>query len=379
MKSTKIQWCDCTFNHVIGCRKVSPGCQNCYAETYWKRFRIKTRIRTSTANWREPVKWNAHPWICDACGAATCVHPDGGLPCGPCGSRAGFHRVRVFCASLADWLDDADVVMPDGRIDRCGVETMADLLHLIRKTPNLDWLLLTKRPENWRNRIEAAIGTMHCDPLDTGDVMDEWLRGNPPRNVWLGVSAENQEWANKRIPILLEIPARIKFVSVEPMLGPINFKDVPNFNRVSLSLHNWWVIFGGESGAKARPCNVDWIRDGVRQCREAGVAAFVKQLGAVSVISYFEFMKPGQYITVEDGVGVIHTMKITKVREDNRTVTGEIAVYPSKKHHPVLKEVTVRAHQICWPIGTKLIDHKGGDPAEWSDHQLVREWPGGGR
>lgn len=189
-----------------------------------------------------------------------------------------------------DWLDDA---VP--------IEWLADLLKLIHDTPNLDWLLLTKRPENWHIRMAQCldeIGKREGFPRDGspgpfGDAMVEWLQGTAfPKNIWIGASVENQKVADERIPELLKIPAAVRFLSVEPMLGPIEFPDHLGWERCRCgargladcfcvpirNLH--WIIFGGESGPNTRPCNVEWIRDGVRQCRAAGVATFVKQLGA---------------------------------------------------------------------------------------------------
>jgi protein gp37 len=253
---TKIQWADSTFNPWIGCTKVSPGCANCYAENT-TRARVlrsqghetwgkgKSRSRTSVATWKAPLRWNSE----------VAVHPD--------------YRHKVF-PSLCDWLDD-----------EVPIEWLSDFLNLIRITPHLDWLLLTKRPENFADRIGAV-------PFEF------WDEENPPSNVWVGVSVEDQKRADERIPILLNIPAKVRFLSVEPMLGPIDLKltkpvplhdpefgDQNEYQEVNRGIQ--WAIFGGESGSKARPCNVEWIRQGVMQCQEAGVAPFVKQLGAFTI------------------------------------------------------------------------------------------------
>lgn len=252
--NTKIEWCDHTFNPWIGCAKVSPGCAHCYAEALNHRWgndnwgNGKPRRRTSADNWRQPVKWNAEAGV------------DGWARV----YRFG-HRPRVFCASMADWLDDA---VP--------IEWLADLLKLIRETPNLDWLLLTKRPENFHARLESY-NQLAAQRRPHGFVG----LGAPP-NVWIGTSVEDQQRADERIPEFLKIPARVRFLSVEPMLGPIDlrfscFNGSDSFGTMP-GIH--WAIFGGESGPKARPCNIEWIRDGVRQCRADGVAPFVKQLGA---------------------------------------------------------------------------------------------------
>lgn len=269
MGQTKIEWCDFTFNPWIGCSKVSPGCANCYAETLMdKRYgkvkwgKGRARIRTSESNWKLPLKWNreASKFAEAALGYGTSV---------------GMHpakRQRVFCASLADWLDD-----------EVPIEWLADLLKLIHDTPNLDWLLLTKRPENARTRTLSVM--TYWATHGGGDAaawLDGWRSGkNPPANVWVGTSVEDQARADERIPKLLKIPARVRFLSVEPLLGPIRFGAFSE--DMMQGIH--WAIFGGESGTGARPCKVEWIRDGVRQCKAAGVACFVKQLGALPEIT----------------------------------------------------------------------------------------------
>lgn len=247
---TMIQWCDHTFNPWIGCAKVSPGCANCYAEasTPSRAMGIKwgkgqPRQRTSASNWREPLKWNR----------------DCGLTDGP--------RRRVFCASLADWLDD-----------EVPIEWLADLLKLIHDTPNLDWLLLTKRPENFFGRLRGAWNATVCE----FDSFDRWIvdwgkRGIAPDNVWIGTTTEDQERAEERIPEMLKIPARVRFLSVEPMLGPV---DLTHWMIEGGGGGLDWVIVGGESGRNFRSCNMAWIRDVVEQCQSAGVACFVKQLGS---------------------------------------------------------------------------------------------------
>ncbi len=218
------------FNSWVGCTKVSAACDHCYAESWAKRSGIvkwgaHPRRRTSESYWRQPLKWNR------------------------IAERDGIRR-KVFCCSLADVFDNqAD---PQWRVN---------LWALIDSTPALDWLLLTKRPQN------------------IAKMMPVWWEGDVPANLWLGTTVENQEEANRRIPYLIEAKARIKFLSCEPLLGPIQFKDVPGFNRVNLSLWNWWVIAGGESGGLARPPMIKWVRSIRDQCAIAGVPFFWKQWG----------------------------------------------------------------------------------------------------
>jgi protein gp37 len=266
MKNSTIEWCDHTFNAWEGCTKVSPGCANCYAETRNQRYHGgkhwgpgAPRLLRSDAYWKEPLKWNRDlQYRCLVCGAT-----EEGINeyhfCKQCELDAHPIRQRVFCSSLADWLDE------EGPVDQLG-----RLLRLIHDTPNLDWLLLTKRPENWRDRIERA--REHYDGYAD---LNSWLDGTAPPNVWIGTTVENQEYADKRIPELLKIPAKVRFLSCEPLLGPV---VLPWRTGVRAQLIHW-VIVGGESGAKARPIQVGWARSLQSQCFEAGVPFFFKQFG----------------------------------------------------------------------------------------------------
>jgi len=221
---SKIEWTDATFNPWIGCQKVSTGCDNCYAETQNK-FRKwnggtwgphAPRKRTSEANWNKLLRLGRQA-------AAT-----------------GKSR-RVFCASLADVFDNK---APEGARE--------DLFDLIRQTLMLDWLMLTKRPENIRKMLP-----------------DDWHDGYP--NVWLGVTAEDQEWYDHRWSILRKIPAKIRFISYEPALGPLRIGG------------HWghrpdWLICGGESGGNARYMEPKWAYDLRDQCQLFGVSFFMKQM-----------------------------------------------------------------------------------------------------
>lgn len=273
-ENSNIEWTDHTFNGWIGCAKVSPGCANCYAETLmdtrWKKVQWgkgKPRQRTSAANWKQPIKLNREAgqrfkYVMDA---------DKFLP-----------RPRVFCSSLSDWLDD-----------EVPIEWLADLLALMHATPNLDWLLLSKRPENWRGRIESAFA--HMLKAKRGEVKDhegvvinpyweellesiiKWPAGNPPSNVWIGTTVENQEMADKRIPLLLQIPAKVRFLSCEPLLEPVDLRNVVDWWNCEEKIH--WVIVGGESGPNARQFHSAWARSLRDQCESAGVTFFMKQMG----------------------------------------------------------------------------------------------------
>ena len=239
--NSKIEWTDHTFSPWTGCTKVSPACDHCYAEGWAKRSGHvewgsgQPRRRTSDANWLMPLKWNREA------------------------ERTGV-RPRVFCASLADVFDNA--VDPQWR---------EDLFDLIAATPNLDWLLLTKRIGN--------VGNMLPVPFD-------FDRHFP--NVWIGATIVNQAEADRDIPKLLQVPARVRFLSMEPLLGPVDLNYVRQRIQAQRSQlaraingETWldWVIVGSESGSGARrdPNMVSWVASLRDQCVDAGVAFLWKQ------------------------------------------------------------------------------------------------------
>lgn len=261
-RDSKIEWTDHTFNPWIGCTKVSPGCANCYAETLnnrmkWTVWGEGERKRTSVANWRQPRRWNEEA-AAKCCGRCDYDEAEGDLlaQCPACSRRP-----RVFCASLADWLD---VKAP--------TTWRALLMNLIEGTSRLNWLLLTKRPGAWRARMQEAAG------LSTF-AHTWWANEEPPDNVWVGTSVENQKAADVRIHELIEIPARVRFLSVEPLLGPVDL-SAWLIDPVKPLLD--WVIVGGESGPKARPMDPEWVRLLRAQCEFAGVPFFFKQWGGVN-------------------------------------------------------------------------------------------------
>jgi protein gp37 len=235
------------------------------------------RVRTSEANWKLPLKWNRD--------AAVEEHSFRSNPLQARFEGSPWHRPRVFCASLADWLDD-----------EVPIEWLADLLKLIHDTPNLDWLLLTKRPENWEYRVREAFSKCHTIFQDL-DFACKWVdEGVPLPNIWLGTSVENQEYADKRIPELLKIPARVRFLSVEPLLGEVELSAWLNDCRCGECdycqtvaehptenvIHQ--VIVGGESGPGKRPMDLAWARSLRDQCKAAGVKFFFKQIDKVQPI-----------------------------------------------------------------------------------------------
>jgi protein gp37 len=233
-ENSKIEWTDHTFNPWVGCTKISPGCDHCYAEGWAKRSgQVKwgphaERRRTIEAYWRRPLKWAR------AAREAMQDYEEGMLTLPP-------RRPRVFCASLADVFDN-----------QVPAAWRADLFDLIEATPELDWLLLTKRPENIAKMLEP-----------------KWDRALP-LNIWLGTTAENQEQFDRRWPRLLENGAHVHFISYEPALGPLRLPDVDYFQPD-------WLICGGESGHGARMMELGWARDIRDQCARRGVSFFFKQ------------------------------------------------------------------------------------------------------
>lgn len=279
---TNISWCDSTFNPWMGCTKVSPACDHCYAERDTARFgRVewgagKPRVRTSAANWRKPLQWNKQPFYeCKQCGWRGATKY-GNPVC--CDERAQPARRRVFCASLADVFDNE--VDPQWR---------ADLLHLIFQTPGLDWLLLTKRIGNAQAMLEEAVAHVS---LGNHTWAHQASRGF--RHVWIGATICNQVEADRDIPKLLAIPAAVRFLSIEPMLGPIQlpFARLAEWNELARETGNdhaisalHWVIAGGESGPNARPMHPDWVRTLRDQCAAAGVPFHFKQWGEWEISS----------------------------------------------------------------------------------------------
>ncbi|WP_439444503.1 phage Gp37/Gp68 family protein [Xanthomonas translucens pv. translucens] len=268
---TGIEWCDSTLNPWIGCTKVSPACDHCYAAVSTPARALgvawgtgQPRRRTSAANWKLPLRWNARPfYACHACGwrgdlpstAGTAMTE--GLPSCPACDALDLApaRRRVFCASLADVFDNE--VDPQWR---------DDLFDLIGATPDLDWLLLTKRIGNAGNMLPVPFDFDRLYP-----------------NVWLGATICNQAEAERDIPKLLETSAAVRFVSMEPLLGPVSFEgmfassDIRDGTNMLEELD--WVIVGGESGPKARPMHPDWARSLRDQCEATGVPFLFKQWG----------------------------------------------------------------------------------------------------
>lgn len=349
--TTKISWTDHTINFWWGCTQVSPACKNCYAAAMGTRFGPKLfgrpvlwgagkpRFERLQAARKEALKLNANAERCRIIHGIPMIRsgsvqnvgePVHGVFVGdvriPLKKRettvipvseweaAPIYRPRVFVNSMSDWLDD-----------EVPIEWLAYLLETIHLCPGLDFQLLTKRPENWQERIlwvekmarQSCLGVPRTvEDFDWKNASDfyewitDWTTINAlPPNVWIGCTAENQEWANKRIHHLLKIPAKVRFLSCEPLLSPIDLSIwitpemqvegmhfngdrealkeekfasafvsmITSYVRQEFGFH--WVITGGESGGHARPSHPDWFLSLRDQCAAAGIPFFLKQWG----------------------------------------------------------------------------------------------------
>lgn len=306
-EKSNISWTDDTYNPWRGCSKVSPGCAYCYAERLvTTRLKGKwgkgaPRVPASLGTLRLPLRWNQQAWICDECGAAHCVP---GSICMTAGCYCETkHRRRVFMGSLMDVFDP-----------EVPVEHLANALVVIWQCPALDFQLLTKRPELWRSRVQAAhdyLARAICQPGWSSAMpsrvrhpaaaiwLSEWLDGVAPKNVWMGASAENQDTFEQRVLQLVEIPALVRFLSCEPLLEQINLHfDTSSFRIWGKGLVHW-VIVGGESGPHPRIPRIygtSAIVDIAQQCGKAGVPCFVKQDTA---------QRPGRQGLIPDNIWAI--------------------------------------------------------------------------
>ncbi len=222
-QQSAIEWTNHTFNPWWGCTKVSAGCTNCYAETLATRYghtvwgpRAQRRL-FGEKHWQETLKWNR-------------MAQEVGEP------------ARVFCASMADVFEDNPQI----------IKERLKLWTLIEETPWLQWQLLTKRPDNVLRMVPWQ---------------EIW-----PNNVWIGTSIENAQAAEQRLPFIQQIPAVVRFLSCEPLIGPLDDLDLTGIH---------WLIAGGESGSKHRPIAIEWVRVLRNRCREANVAFFFKQWGGI--------------------------------------------------------------------------------------------------
>ena len=239
---SEIEWTDHTFNPWWGCTKVSPACDNCYAEAFAKRLGLDIwshgtdRRLLSEANWRLPLKWNQKA------------------------AQAGT-KERVFCASMSDVFEWKKGL---------GQERIK-LWELIESTPSLIWLLLSKRPHLAKRMVPWG---------------DDW-----PANVWIGTTAENQKWADKRLPWLVDLPTRNRFVSCEPLLGQIRLESWLASAEIG------WVIAGGESGHSARPTEPRWFYNLRDQCTTYDTPFHFKQWGNWAPIDSIVGHAPRQIVS----------------------------------------------------------------------------------
>lgn len=304
MGNTNIEWCDKVWNPVRGCSKVSAGCANCYAERVAQRFSgpgLPYEGLATAKGWTGKVRL-----VEDALTA-------------PLGWRK---PQRIFVNSMSDLFHEA---LSDDAID--------EVFSVMALAGYHTFQVLTKRPQRMRDyalRVAASKphDAVNSAVFDAVNAVHGGFASWPLPNVWLGVSVEDQATADARIPVLLDTPAAVRFVSYEPALGPVEFQRdrgwLAPFRETSPSLDRSpridWLIAGGESGPNARSCNVAWLRGPAKDCLEAGVAVFMKQLGA----------RPWAYID---------------------------------SHESELRH-------IFW-----LRNRKGGDPAEWPEDLRLRQFP----
>lgn len=245
---SKIEWTNETWNPVTGCDRVSPGCDNCYALTMSARLKAMDQPKYQTDGRPE----TSGP------GFGVQTHPD------TLDEPLRWRKPRrVFVNSMSDLFHPQ---VPD--------EFIARVFAVMLDTPQHTYQVLTKRPKRMRSFVHLWLGESWAQWLD---------------NLWLGVSVEDQERADQRIPLLLDTPAAIRFVSAEPLLGHVRLDEIRGSNGLDYlpltgttapepRIH--WVIVGGESGPGARPMQIEWAHQLVRQCQQAGIAVFVKQLGS---------------------------------------------------------------------------------------------------
>lgn len=292
-ENSTIEWTHHTFNPWIGCQKVGPGCDHCYAEAMMdtRLGRVEwgphaARSRTSPSYWQKPLAWDK-------------------------AAKAAGERHRVFCASLADVFDNHESIQHGWR---------ASLWRLIAETPHLDWMLLTKRPGNIAKMLPDQYG------------LPAWGTGWP--NVWLGCTIVNQEEADRDILKLLSVPAAVRFLSMEPLLGPVDLTSIERPAGAGVHVYSalecdvdpeddeWGgatidlVIVGGESGPGARPMNPQNVRDIRNQCVDAGTSFFFKQWG--EWVSVSEVEGPGEHFRFPDG----RTVRRTGKKLAGRTLDG---------------------------------------------------------
>jgi len=311
MTKTSIEWTDATWNPVSGCSKVSPGCKHCYAEGIADRFFAKQYPPNKDGSPRKFTDVRCHEDRLD--------------------QPSHWKKPRrVFVNSMSDLFHE-DVPMP----------FIFSVFHEMACTPQHTFQILTKRPERMKLLMEDAEQFRQDEGLITSHRASPWTPQLwPLPNVWLGVSVENQKYADERIPLLLETPAAVRFLSVEPMLEAVDLRGPRSMALVPCGENNcsnhstlyWtlddidWVICGGESGPGARPFNLAWAESLLEQCRATGVPFFMKQMGS-----------------------------------------NAISTIPNRHGDLTFSYAQSR--------GGLKHDRKGGDPSEWPAHLRVREFP----
>ena len=351
---TGIGWTNHTANFWMGCQRVSPGCEHCYAETLvtnrmglkvWGPASTTERKRTASA-WKDVPRWDR------------------------AARREGVRR-KLFVSSLADIFEDHPQVAP----------WRAEALALLERCTNLDVQLLTKRPENIMRMVP-----------------EHW-RGAWPAHVWIGTTVEDQRRAEDRIPHLLAVPARVRFLSCEPLLEavdlprldifsndrwpkslagePATYYDAlrgeglrPSWTGVSIETRGpaiSWVIVGGESGPSARPFDLAWARSIVAQCREAGVPCFVKQVGARPVDSSRAAVHQP---CIHQGRPAIRSQVYRADAPEVAQARADIALGTLRLSAPQVE------HPLCLHSHFRYADKAGADPAEWPAELRVQQFPG---
>lgn len=312
---TNIEWTEFNWNFLRGCKRVSEGCRNCYAETIAGRFSGEGLPYHGLATQNGEARWTGEI----AFDERTLLAP--------------LKRKKptvYFVNSMSDLFYEK---VTDEMIDKA--------FAVMALCPQHTFQILTKRPERMRQYFDRLVADVIAGALPEYGSKEASFR-LPLSNVWLGVSVEDQRTADERIPLLLDTPASVRWISAEPLLGPVNLVQtlwtcVEEAVAMSFS-HSWnaedrtmevsavfgidWCVVGGESGSGARPCDIDWIRSIVGQCKSADVPVFVKQLGR----------RP--------------------------------------KH-----AVALRAGEVPVPTRFDLRDRKGGKPDEWPEDLRVREFP----
>lgn len=275
--NTKIEWCDHTVNFWWGCSKVSPGCANCYAEAQAARFLKGPHWGPDASRW---------PRVTQARNEAKAYNARA--------EREG-RRFRIFTNSMSDFFED----------HRLLGHARLEALDVIRQTPHLDWLILTKRPEAIHTLLARASGdALSSRNYELATWIADWgACGVAPANVWLGTTVEDQERADQRIPALLQVPAVVRFLSCEPLLGAVDIRHRMGSlvwterNHYETTRGLDWVICGGESGSRARPMHPDWARGLRDQCASAGVPFLFKQWGEylpAKIVGHLGFTSTGE-------------------------------------------------------------------------------------